>query len=154
MTSDPTLQAAQFGPPVLAERVGYLFAKLHHRCGTEAAAAFREAGLGLGGMHFGALSVIEAEGPMSQQELGDLVKKDRTSVVALVDELEGEGLVERHRNPADRRAYALEVTAAGRDWLARARPLMLAAEDALLADLDEGERAVLIDLLHRVLRSA
>ena len=80
-----------------------------------------------------------------------MIGKDRTSVVAIVDDLEGEGLVERRRNPADRRAYALEVTRRGEDWLERARPALVAAEDRLLASLEPGERAELVERLRRIL---
>lgn len=138
---------------LLGERLGYLFAQLHLRWGAEAASALSEAGLGLGGMHFGALTVIDAAGPISQQELGEYVKKDRTTIVALVDDLEEEGLVERRRNPADRRAYALELTDEGREWLAQAGPTLTGAEDRLLVDLDADERATLVALLRRVLFS-
>ena len=121
-TQDPRVPTAADVQPMLAERIGYLFAKLHQRWAAESVTALREAGVGLSGMHFGALSIIDAAGPMSQQTLGELIGKDRTTIVAVVDELEGEGLVERRRNPADRRAYALEVTRRGEDWLERARP--------------------------------
>ena len=136
---------------LLAERIGYLLAKLHQRWAAESAAALREEGLGLTGIHFGALTIVEAAGPMSQQELGEMIGKDRTSVVAIVDDLEGEGLVERRRNPADRRAYALEATRRGEDWLERARPALAGAEDRLLEALGEEERAMLVDGLRRVL---
>ena len=109
--------------------------------------------MGLSGMHFGALSIVDGLGPMSQQALGEYIGKDRTTIVAIVDELEHAGLVERRRNPADRRAYALEVTTKGHDWLARAKPALLAAEDGLLEPLDEAEREVLMELLQRVLFS-
>lgn len=138
---------------VLSERVGFLFAKLHHKLSTRAASGLRDAGLGLAGMHMGALSVIEAAGPMSQQELGELIKKDRTSIVAIVDELEAEGLLERHRNPRDRRAYALKPTEKGLDWLRRAQPVIAEAEDDMLAMLDPQEREILLELLQRVLFS-
>ncbi len=139
---------------LLAERVGYLFSKLHHRWANESMTVLREAGLGLSGLHLAALTVVDSAAPMSQQALGEYLKKDRTSMVAIVDELEQEGLVERGRNAADRRAYALEVTAKGRRWLARARPLLGAAEERLLSALDPSEREVLVGLLQRVLLSA
>ena len=147
-TPAPTATDVQ---PMLAERVGYLFAKLHQRGAAESVAILREEGVGLSGMHFGALSIVDSAGPMSQQALGELIGKDRTTVVAIVDELEGEGLVERRRNPADRRAYALEVTRRGTDWLERARPALFRAEDELLEGLDPAERDQLIGLLQRVL---
>ncbi|MEO7197745.1 MAG: MarR family transcriptional regulator [Solirubrobacterales bacterium] len=138
---------------VLAQRVGYLFAKLHQRWVGESVAVLRDAGLGLSGLHFGALSVVESAGPISQQTLGDLLGKDRTTVVAIVDELEAGSLIERRRNPDDRRAYALEVTAKGHGWLDRARPVLHAAEDALLAALSADEREVLLEMLQRTLFS-
>jgi DNA-binding MarR family transcriptional regulator len=136
---------------MLGERVGFLLAKLHHRWAAESVEVLERAGVGLSGLHFGALSIVDGEGPMSQQRLGCLIGKDRTTIVAIVDELERAGLVERRRNPEDRRAYALEVTAAGRSWLAKAKPALVEAEDRLLSDLDEGERAVLMALLGRML---
>jgi DNA-binding MarR family transcriptional regulator len=136
---------------VLTERMGFLFAKLHHRWSTESIRALREAGLGLSGLHMGALAVVDSAGPMSQQTLGEHLKKDRTSVVAIVDDLEGEGLVERRRNPDDRRAYALEVSEKGREWLSRARPVLTTTDRALLSALDAGEREILLTLLQRVL---
>ena len=136
---------------MLAERIGYLLAKLHQRWAAESVDVLRREGVGLSGMHFGALSIVDSAGPMSQQALGELIGKDRTTVVAIVDELEGEGLVERRRNPADRRAYALEVTRRGTDWLERARPALFRAEDELLEGLDPAERDQLIGLLQRVL---
>lgn len=153
MPPDPEIQAptATDVQPMLAERIGYLLAKLHQRWAAESVAVLSDAGVGLSGMHFGALSIIDSAGPMSQQALGELIGKDRTSIVAIVDDLEGQGLVERRRNPADRRAYALEVTRRGADWLQRARPVLFRAEDELLAGLESGEREQLIGLLQRVL---
>lgn len=154
MTPDSPNSAPPKTVDVLTCRLGYLFAQLHLRWGAEAQAALADAGLGLGGMHFGALSVIDAAGPISQQELGEYVKKDRTTIVALVDDLEEAGLVERRRNPEDRRAYALELTDEGRDWLAAAGPALAGAEDRLLNDLDEDERARLLETLQRLLFSS
>lgn len=155
MPSPPTTAAAGTWNPqvreILGERMGFLFAKLHHRWSNATIEALRDAGLGLSGLHMGALATVERAGPMSQQALGEYLKKDRTSIVAIVDDLESEGLVERRRNPEDRRAYALEVTARGRDWLRKARPLLAETDERLLADLDPEERRVLAGLLQRVL---
>jgi len=137
--------------PLLGERFGFLFAKLHQRWSVETIADLRAAGIGLSGTHYGCLAIVREAGPMSQQKLGELVDKDRTTIVAIIDELEGEGLIERRRNPSDRRAYALEVTRHGEDWLERARPVLQGCEERLLATLDAGERAALRELLNRVI---
>lgn len=147
-TVDPALRS------LLGDRIGFLLAKLHNRWAAESVEVLREARVGLTGLHFGALTIVAEGGPMSQQELGCSIGKDRTTIVAIVDDLEGEGLVERRRNPDDRRAYALEVTAKGHDWLMRARPALVEAEGRLLADLDPSEREVLAELLRRALFGA
>jgi DNA-binding MarR family transcriptional regulator len=53
----------------------------------------------------------------------------------LLDDLEGAGLIERHPDPADRRARRILVTAAGRDRLADLDRRLRAAEQQVLAGL-------------------
>jgi len=104
------------GPPVaLMERLSFLlkstFALLE---GTMEPAL---APLGINGREFGLLTLIEAEGPASQQRLASRIGVDRTTMVGLIDALEEKRLVERHRDPDNRRAYQIEVTVAGRKKL-------------------------------------
>ena len=57
--------------------------------------------------HFGAL-VRLADGTSSQRELADRLQVSTPVVVEMVDALEARGLVERRRDPADRRLNALQ----------------------------------------------
>src|SRR6516225_1293561 len=70
----------------------------------------RLAPLGLEPRHAGLLVQLAANEGLSQQALGELIGLNPTRMVFLVDELEQRGLVERRRNPADRRSYALYLT--------------------------------------------
>jgi DNA-binding MarR family transcriptional regulator len=70
--------------------------------------------LGLEPRHFGMLTRLAANEGKSQQAIGELMGLNATRMVFLVDELEQRGLVERRRNPADRRSYALYLTEQGR----------------------------------------
>ena len=90
---------------------------------------------------------MQAAGPLSQQELALRLNVNRTVMVKVMDGLEARGHVERVRNPQDRRAYALHVTAAGLDWLAAAQPRVLRAEAELTAALSPVEHARLNELL-------
>lgn len=139
---------------VVGDRFGFLFAKMHLRCARLSIDALERAGLGLSGMHMGALAMIEAAGPMPQNAVGSALGKDRTTMVSVIDELEREGLVERHRNPADRRAYALEVTDLGREWLKRGRVALVEAEGRLLEGLSADEREAMRKMLQRVVFDA
>src|SRR3954462_5206702 len=100
----------------------------------------------------GVLSTLEAVGPCSQQQLVDALHVNRSMMVKLIDGLEARGLVERRRNPDDRRSYALYPTTAGRKALAAMMPLMDSGEAALSATLTAAERDRLIELLHALVQ--
>lgn len=105
---------------------------------------------GLHARHLGVLLVLREGGPLPQGEAARRQGLDKSTLVAIVDELEGMGLVERRRNPADRRAYALTLTAAGRERLAATIPMIEGTSD-WLAPLDAAEQAHLHALLRRLL---
>jgi DNA-binding MarR family transcriptional regulator len=71
-------------------------------------------------------------------------------MVFLTDELEQLGLVERRRNPADRRSHALHLTEAGRAMLARVMEVTAGHEAATSASLTSAERDQFLALLRRV----
>ena len=101
--------------PAVSGFTGFLMRKVSHASFE----GFAEivARHGLHPMHFGLLSILDAEGPISQQELGRLLGIDPSSMVARMDALEKLGLVERERSPDDRRAYEISLTPEGRKAL-------------------------------------
>ena len=135
-------------PPALMERVGFLLAMA--KSGAETICMGALAPTGLHVRQFGLLTVLATEGPRSQQDLVEWTRLDRTTMVALVDSLEERGYVRRERNPADRRAYLLQLTPEGRRMQVRARKVMLGAEDQLLGSLNQSERQQLRELLAKV----
>lgn len=136
-------------PLALAERLGPLLGRAHdaHRVLTNEVLD----PLGLSPKGFGAMAVLDAEGAMSQQRLAARQGIDRTTMVAVVDELERAGAVRRRRDANDRRAYALVLTPAGQRLLGRARTAVLTAEERFLAPLSDAERRALRDALRRLL---
>src|SRR6266852_7715632 len=77
--------------------------------------------LGLEQRHAGMLIRLAANQGRSQQAIAEMVGVNATRMVFLVDELEGLGLVERRRNPGDRRSHALYLPEAGAVMLERVR---------------------------------
>jgi MarR family transcriptional regulator, lower aerobic nicotinate degradation pathway regulator len=147
MSSDQTLERPPF-PPVLMDRIGFLLAMAKGGAETIVASALEK--LGIFPRQYGLMLVLAAEGPLSQGELAEWVRTDRTTMVALVDGLEERGYVRRERNPADRRAYRLQLTAQGKRAISRGKVLMRRAEAQLLSSLTEPERHQLIELLGKV----
>jgi DNA-binding MarR family transcriptional regulator len=129
----------------LTDYTGYLLRTVFLRAAGIAAQTFppaappRDAGV---------LSMLQAMGPCSQQQLSDSLHVNRTMMVKLIDGLEQRGLVERRRNPEDRRSYALYPTDAGRKALAAMAPDMDRGEAVLAEHLSVAERARLVELLH------
>ena len=100
--------------------------------------------------HFSTLSALAESGPMSQAELGRRCGLDPSDVTATVAALAERGSVEKAPDPADRRRNSIRLTGAGRRELRTLDRLVSDAQTELLAPLDEGERALLVRLLSRV----
>ena len=108
--------------------------------------------LGLEQRHAGMLVRVAANDGRSQQAIAELLGVNPTRMVFLTDELEKLGLVERRRNPADRRSHALYLTKAGAAMLARVGEVTRAHEAAITASLSAAERDQLTALLQRLAR--
>jgi DNA-binding MarR family transcriptional regulator len=132
----------------LTRNTGFLISRM----GLMARRAFAEqiAEVGLTPRGWGALNVLDQEGEVTQQWLGACIGMDPSSMVSTIDELEAHGLVERRRNPQDRRAHALHITDQGRRTLTEGRKVAHRAQEKLLAPLSEDERRQLHELLLRV----
>ena len=132
----------------LLKHTGFLLARVGH----VAAKQFSEriAQLGLTTRMWGALNVLDAEGETTQQFLGKCTGIDPSSMVATIDDLEAQGLVQRRPHPSDRRAHAVHLTEEGREVLTRGRRLARGAQEDLLAPLDAEERKILHGLLLRL----
>jgi DNA-binding MarR family transcriptional regulator len=104
--------------------------------------------------HVVALRLLHERGPMPQHGLGAALSLDPSNVVGLLNELEERGLVERRRNPEDRRRHIVSLSAAGSAELTETFSRLRLAEDELFSALTAGERATLHELLVRAVGAA
>lgn len=118
-----------------SSRLGYLLKQAQLRFTEMASAAL--APLGIGPREWAALNCLDEQHGLSQREAAELLGVDRTTMVALVDELEGKGLVERRPQAGDRRKNAVGLTAKGRDMMQRGARLADDCERQFLAALKE-----------------
>lgn len=137
-------------PPALAEQTGFLLRVAFVRAREIGAAEVPE---GMSVRFYGVLLALTELGPRSQHELSKLLHVNRTMMVALIDSMEEAELVERRRNPSDRRSYALEPTATGRHTLEELDTAVDRAEDELTSGLTAEERRRLQQLLSMVVIS-
>lgn len=99
---------------------------------------------------FRVLNVVDAAEGQSQQAIGAAIEAPASRMVAIVDELERRGLVERRPHPRDRRIRALYLTAEGRTVLARGRKLAMEHEEELTRGMSRAERKQLVALLQKI----
>ena len=102
---------------------------------------------GLGPYHHAILVLLEESARETQAEIADALGYDRGTLVGLLDELEERKLIERRRDPDDRRRHLVRVTPEGKKMLGRFRALNRRVEDEFLAPLDAEQREQLHALL-------
>jgi DNA-binding MarR family transcriptional regulator len=134
---------------VPSERLGYLLKHAQLQFGELVGAAL--APLGIDGRQWAALLCLEDQRRSSQAELARWLGIDRTTMVALIDDLETKGLVERRPHTDDRRKNTVELTAAGRDVRRRAARLVDDCERRFLAALTERQAQQLRRALQAVI---
>lgn len=100
------------------------------------------------------LLLLDGREPESQQQAAGRLGVDRTTMVGLLDGLEGKGLLARQPDPADRRRNVVVLTNAGRRALKDAKTASDRAERELLADLSPQEAGQLRALLARVVATS
>ena len=135
-------------PATLSRRLGFMLVRAS--AGMTRLGAETLAPLGIDGRHYGVLGALSELGPVSQQTLADIFAVDRSTMVSFVDELERMGHVRRGKNPADRRAYALELTGSGAALEQEAAKLLEGCEGHYLEPLSSGEQGQLFELHQRL----
>jgi MarR family transcriptional regulator, lower aerobic nicotinate degradation pathway regulator len=135
-------------PEELASSTPFLMKRLGFKLKDQSMAAYDKAGLHP--YHHAVLAVLDEGTRETQGAIADALAYDRGQLVGLLDELEERNLVERQRDPADRRRHTVRLTPDGKRALAKLRALARQLEDDFLASLDEEERAQLHALLRRL----
>jgi DNA-binding MarR family transcriptional regulator len=121
------------------ENLGYLLKHAQLRFFELGAVAL--APLGISGREAAVLRAIDAGPPVAQGEIARAMDVDRTTMVALIDDLQLKGLVQRRQDPEDRRKNVVELTDDGHQTVRRAAEVAGQAEREFLAPLSGTEAA-------------
>jgi DNA-binding MarR family transcriptional regulator len=128
--------------------VAFLLAQVGHHAAREFAAAL--APLDLSPPHAGILRALSHKAGISQQDLARMLGMHASRLVAILDELEGRGLVAREAKTEDRRIYALRLTDKGRDMLVEIGRIARRHDQRMCESLSEAEREQLSAWLQRI----
>lgn len=139
---------ARLAGSMLADDASFLLARATAIALGRASRALAEHGLKV--RSYAVLALVAGELKPTQREVADLLRLDPSQVVALVDELERAGLVERVTDATDRRANLVVATVAGRNVALAAKASLRAVDDRMYGSLGPQERQHLALLLTRV----
>jgi DNA-binding MarR family transcriptional regulator len=145
VTQTATQPTPQRFPEELVSSALFLLKRLGMTAKEQSFDAYEKAGLHP--YHHAILAVLDEGSRETQGAIADTLGYDKGQLVGLLDELEEAALIERRRDPADRRRQIVRMTPEGRKTLERLRRLSQRLEDEFLAALDEDERRQLHSLL-------
>ncbi|KDQ68383.1 MarR family winged helix-turn-helix transcriptional regulator [Streptomyces halstedii] len=100
--------------------------------------------------HHAVLTAVAEMGSLSQAELGRSLGIDPKDMVAILDDLQSDGLVTRTPDTMDRRKNVIALSSGGKRRLLRTEELGREANDELTAALTPEERTQLVHLLTRI----
>jgi MarR family transcriptional regulator, lower aerobic nicotinate degradation pathway regulator len=135
-------------PPSMRDRIPFLLYRAAEA--SHALANQMLAEVNLSARQAGILTLVTESGPMTQKALGGALRIDRTTMVALIDDLEDKGYVTRQRHPRDRRAFLVHPTGAGRTAKTATIQILDEQQRRYLAPLTPAERDQLGALLKRL----
>lgn len=133
------------GPP---SGVAHVLSQVGASAGRRFAARLAE--VGLTPAHAGVLRMVGQQAGLSQRAIAAALGMAPSRVVALVDELEAQGLVERRRSPTDRRNHELHTPAGAQERLGVIRQIVRRHDAEVTSGLTKDERAQLLALLAKV----
>jgi DNA-binding MarR family transcriptional regulator len=148
MTATETKTQARLVSRLPAELVSsgsFLLKRLGFLMKDKTIQAFEETGLTP--YHHAVLALLEEEPQETQAMIADALGYDRSHLVGMLDELEERGLIERKRDPADRRRHLVSLTPEGKKASTRLRAVVKQVEEDFFAPLDARQREQLKSLL-------
>ena len=91
--------------------------------------------------------------PLSQRELAQAVGVEQPTMAETIARLVRDGMVQRDPNPDDKRSTGISLTRLSRARFPKAREVLIESEREAMAGLSDDEKALLRDLLKRVLKN-
>lgn len=110
----------------------------------------RDNGINLTPEQFLTIDILWNQGPMSQTALSDAMHKDKNSITKLIDALEVKGLVERRRDPGDRRSNTIVLTEKAERMKGETKQFGVSMLDSILTHIDEDELRAFLGTLKKI----
>lgn len=110
----------------------------------------RARSIGVTRAQWGVLSLLSHNEGINQGGLADILDVEPITLCRMVDRLQEAALIERRRDPADRRAWKLYLSDKGRDRIEELRPLSEELLGMAMEGVSDEERASLDSALQKI----
>lgn len=124
--------------------IGYTIAKTNWYLRTLLNKLLKEEGIAITNEQWFVLKVIFDNPGVSQTEIAEKSRKDKTNITRILDLLERSTYIERRRDDLDRRMYRIDITAQGKKILKAVNPVSLTTDEILSRSLNRKEIKELI----------
>src|SRR5437868_13306643 len=148
LSPETPLKPVQRVAKELVASSGFLLARLGMNFKSKALARIEQEGFDA--HHYSVLAILGEGARETQATIAEALDVDPSRLVALLDSLEERGLVDRQRDPQDRRRHVVSITPAGTTELGKIRALIRKLEDEIFAQLDDDSRNQFHELLLRL----
>lgn len=136
------------------EQIGPLIKQLHDTLQKEANNRLNTEGLTMAQVHLLLKLKANPEGSYSLKELEKVLHVAQSTVVGIVKRSEQKNLVESYGDPKDKRIKKIRLTPKGLESCQLAIQHLDNVERQFLADLTPAEKAILIELLQKIINTA
>ena len=135
---------------ILNKQVGVFLNLVHFRFKQYLSAIFAKHGYDLTPEQFLVLDTLWDDGVLSQQELADILKKDKNSVTKLIDALERKRFVERIPDKIDRRLNLIHITELAKSMKDNITDIALECTNQIIKDIPEEDLNVFVSVLNKM----
>lgn len=135
---------------ILNKQVGVFLNLVHFRFKQYLSAIFAKHGYDLTPEQFLVLDTLWGDGVLSQQELADILKKDKNSVTKLIDALERKRFVERIPDKIDRRLNLIHITELAKSMKDNITDIALDCTNQIIKDIPEEDLNVFVSVLNKM----
>ena len=96
------------------------------------------------------IDLLWNQGSLSQQQLADMMQKDKNSITKLIDAIEQKGYVVRKQNPTDRRSNTIVLTDKAHDLKLEAKSVGISLLDKMIEGISEKEIKSFIETMRKI----
>ena len=101
-----------------------------------------------------AIYYIQKNDSITQKQLSNLIDSKESTIVRLIDRMEKENLVERKKDPNDRRITMLCLTSKGKSTYNEILPIAINFSKNIIKNIDENDLIIFKNVFNKILKNS